>query len=54
MATTISQRAVDRLDYWLNQCKISTITLVQQFVERLEQDYAALRAALTIKWSNGQ
>jgi transposase len=52
--TIISQRAVEKLDHWLSQCKTSPITLLQQFATRLEQDYAALRAALTTEWSNGQ
>ncbi len=42
------------LDQWLEDCKASQISMLQTFAVRIKQDYAAVRAALETKWSNGQ
>ncbi len=42
------------LDPWLAACANSQIADLQTFAVGLSQDYAAVRAALETKWSNGQ
>jgi transposase len=42
------------LDQWLEDCKASQISMLQTFAVSIKQDYAAVRAALETKWSNGQ
>ena len=49
----IRQRQVDALDSWLQTCQASPSVEVQNFVDVLQRDYAAVKAALTLPWSNG-
>jgi len=49
----IRQRAADELDAWLLACRASPIVELQNFVDVLQRDYAAVRAALTLPWSTG-
>jgi transposase len=42
------------LTQWMDQVKQSSIVELQQFVNGLEQDKAAVEAAFTLPWSNGQ
>jgi transposase len=42
------------LSKWMRQAKKSSIVELQQFVNGLEQDKAAVESALTLPWSNGQ
>ncbi len=42
------------LDEWLEDCKISQVSMLQTFAIRIKQDYATVRAALETKWSDGQ
>ena len=51
--TMIRQRQVDVLDSWLQTCQASPSVEVQNFVDVLQRDYAAVKAALTLPWSNG-
>ncbi len=50
----IRDHAPDRLDPWLKRARDSTIRQLQSFAKRLGDDYAAVRAAVTLAWSNGQ
>jgi transposase len=50
----IRDHAPDRLDPWLKRARDSTIRQLQNFARRLGDDYAAVRAAVTLAWSNGQ
>ena len=49
----IRQRHADGLDAWLLACRSSDIVELQNFVDVLQRDYAAVKAALTLPWSNG-
>ena len=49
----IRQRHADALDAWLLACRTSSIIELQNFVDVLQRDYAAIKAALTRPWSNG-
>ena len=51
--TMIRQRQADALDAWLQACRASPSVEVQNFVDVLQRDYAAVQAALTLPWSNG-
>lgn len=50
----ICQQQGTLLDDWLEGCSKSTIAGLEQFAVSLVQDYAAVRAALELLWSNGQ
>lgn len=52
--TMICDQQVSLLDDWLEDCSRSTIAGLEQFATSLVQDYAAVRAALELPWSNGQ
>ena len=49
-----AQAAPDRLDPWLKRARDSTIRQLQSFAKRLQDDYAAVQAAVALAWSNGQ
>jgi transposase len=51
--TIIRQRHADELDAWLLACRTSDIVELANFVDVLQRDYAAVKAALTLPWSNG-
>lgn len=53
-AAMVRGRQVESLDDWLARCQNCLAMLLQQFGHRLQQDYAAVRAALATEWSNGQ
>lgn len=50
----LQTRQAEQLDAWLQACKAADIPMMQSFATRIEQDYAAVRAALETEWSNGQ
>lgn len=50
----ICHQQVSLLDDWLEDCSKSAIAGLEQFAASLLQDYAAVRAALELPWSNGQ
>lgn len=50
----LSQRRGKDLDAWLVQAEHSGITELKSFAQGLRRDYAAVRAAFTSEWSNGQ
>ena len=49
----IRDRAPDRLDPWLRQARDSTVRQLRSFAKGLQGDYAAVRAAAALAWSNG-
>jgi transposase len=49
----IRQRQVADLDAWLQTGHASPSVEVRNFVDVLQRDYAAVKAALTLPWSNG-
>ena len=53
-AAMVRARQAELLDDWLARCQTCSAGLLQQFGVRLQQDYAAIRAALATAWSNGQ
>jgi transposase len=50
----VKQQLVDQFDTWLHACEAVNAVQVQNFALGLRQDYAAVRAALALPWSNGQ
>lgn len=50
----IRQRQVEQLDPWLAASDASDIAHIRTFANGIQQDYAAIRAALATPWSNGQ
>jgi transposase len=49
----IRQRHPDALDAWLLVCRTSRIAELQNFVDVLQRDYEAVKAALMLPWSSG-
>nr|MBN1229866.1 ISL3 family transposase [Anaerolineae bacterium] len=52
--TMFHLRQVDQLDPWLVDAQSSAISPLKAFAAGLLKDYAAVRAALELEWSNGQ
>lgn len=50
----IRARAAEKLEGWLCQAEQAGITAFKNFAAGLRRDYAAIQAALTYEWSNGQ
>ena len=50
----IKQRQAEALDPWLTDALACDSSAVRRFACTLHQDYAAVRAALTLAWSGGQ
>jgi transposase len=53
-STMVCQRQPDGFDKWLDQASQSGIAALRSFANGLRNDYAAVRAALTLTWSNGR
>ncbi|MBA3946673.1 MAG: ISL3 family transposase [Herpetosiphonaceae bacterium] len=52
--TMARERGGDELDHWLRDAHASGIPQLVTFAAGLQRDYAAVKAALTLVWSNGQ
>ena len=52
-AEIVRQRQPARLDAWLARAAQSTLEAVQRFAKGLREDYAAVKAGVTLPWSNG-
>jgi transposase len=52
-ADFVRTRQPDRLDGWLARATTSTLTALQRFAQGLRDDYAAVKAGVTLRWSNG-
>jgi transposase len=50
----VRQREGDKLDDWLTEAHASGVAQLVGFAKGLERDYAAVKAGLTLEWSNGQ
>ncbi len=53
-AALVRERKPERLDPWLQRAQDSAVPALQRFAKRLSSDYDAVRAAVTLAWSNGQ
>jgi transposase len=49
----VRERAPEHLDPWLKQAVRSTFQPLRRFAKHLSADYDAVRAAVTLGWSNG-
>jgi len=52
--TMFRERQVNVLDNWLDACRQSGVVCLSSFARGLQNDYAAVRAALENEWSSGQ
>jgi transposase len=50
-AALVRQRQPERLDPWLTRAMASTLEAVQRFATGLHEDYAAVKAGVTLPWS---
>lgn len=53
-AFLVRQRQPDQLDSWLEQAQKSPMSPFHRFAKRLREDYDAVKAGVTLPWSNGQ
>ncbi len=53
-AALVRGRKPEHLDPWLRRAQDSVVPALQRFAKRLSSDYDAVRAAVTLAWSNGQ
>jgi transposase len=51
--TLLKERQVAALDGWLKRAKESRVAELGSFVNGIRRDYAAVRAACSLPWSNG-
>ncbi len=49
----VRQRQPASLDPWLERATVSTLEAVQRFANGLRDDYEAVKAGVTLPWSNG-
>src|SRR6266566_4391830 len=52
--TLLRERGGERLDEWLERVETQGIAELQSFAQGLKKDYEAVKAGLTLSWSNGQ
>ncbi|HEX4208014.1 MAG TPA: transposase [Ktedonobacteraceae bacterium] len=52
--TMLRERQGERLDEWLERVEKQGVTELQSFAQGLRKDYEAVKAGLTLEWSNGQ
>ena len=52
-AAMVRGRQVDAFDPWVADCRAGPVPELRNFAASLEKDGAAVRAALTLPWSNG-
>jgi transposase len=52
-AGLVRDRAPGRLDPWLRKARGSTVQQLQSFAKGLQDDHAAVQAAVALDWSNG-
>jgi len=53
-ATMLRERQGERLDAWLKQVEAQEVGELKRFAQGLQKDYDAVKAGLTLEWSNGQ
>ena len=49
----LKNREAEALDGWLKRAKESRVSQLNSFVNGISRDYAAVRAAFSLSWSNG-
>jgi transposase len=49
----VRERQSDRFDHWLARAATSSVAPLQRFATGLRADYEAVKAGLTLPWSNG-
>ena len=52
--TMLREREGERLDEWLDRVEKQGVPELQSFAAGLKKDYDAVKAGLTLEWSNGQ
>jgi transposase len=52
-ATLVRQRQPEALDPWLQRATTSTLEAMRRFALGLYEDYAAVKAGVTLPWSSG-
>ena len=52
-AALVRERKPERLDLWMQRAQDGPVVLLRRFAKRLSADYEAVRAAVTLGWSNG-
>jgi transposase len=52
-AQLVRQRQGAQLDPWLERAAQSTLGVFQRFAQGLRDDYAAVKAGMTLSWSTG-
>lgn len=52
-ATMVRGRQGERLDDWLERAKKQDVAELQRFAQSLQSDYEAVKAGLTLAWSQG-
>jgi transposase len=53
-AIMLREREGERLDEWLEKVETQEVTELRSFAQGLRKDYDAVKAGLTLCWSNGQ
>ena len=53
-AALVRGREPERLDPWLHRAQDGAVASLRRFAGRLSADHDAVRAAVTLDWSNGQ
>lgn len=53
-AFLIRQRQPSQLNSWLEQALHSQLSPLNRFAKRLQEDYDAVKAGVTLPWSKGQ
>jgi len=53
-ATMLRERKGERLDAWIAQVEAQEVAELKSFARGLQKDYDAVKAGLTLEWSNGQ
>lgn len=52
--TMLRGRQGEQLDEWLARVEKQAVTELQGYAQGLQKDYEAVKAGLTLEWSNGQ
>src|SRR6266567_3612989 len=52
--TMLRERQGERLDGWLQKVETQGIVELKNFAQGVKRDYDAVKAGLTLEWSNGQ
>jgi transposase len=52
-ADLVRQRQLDKLDTWLERATASCLKPFKSFAKGLREDYAAVKAGVTLHWSTG-